>query len=362
MLSVLAADRSRLADINSRIADLERSLSELRNERVIVQGRLDEYKYPVITLPNEIVCEIFIHFLPVYPRPPPFTGTESPTNLARVCRHWREIALALPMLWRAIGVIQPHRMSYKRQNQMSEVWIKRSGACPLAINIAYYGGHDGSLSPEDVPAVIAQRPRWERLRIDALPHALTVIDGPMPRLRHLDLALCANGIPAPFEFQEVPLLRSVTLHGWVSSKAVTLPWGQLTCLTLLGIERSRCAAILQQTDSLIHCILEVVTSGPVDHPRLALPCLESLVVKERRGIEGDLKGFIHSFVVPALRSLELEEQLLGSGPVAALESFISQSGCTLQRVCITERTKPTKTYLLAFPHIPDFSFARVERR
>ncbi|KAJ6504124.1 hypothetical protein C8R47DRAFT_177927 [Mycena vitilis] len=54
------------------------------------------------TLPNEITSEIFLHFLPVYPRCPPLTGNLSPTCLTHICRRWREIALTTPALWRAM--------------------------------------------------------------------------------------------------------------------------------------------------------------------------------------------------------------------------------------------------------------------
>jgi hypothetical protein len=371
MLSVLATDRSLLADVNSRIADLERSLSELRNERVIVQGRLDAYKYPVLTLPNEIVSEIFVHFIPVYPRPPRLTGTHSPTYLTRICRKWRDIALATPSLWRAIGLIQPERISYKQQNQIFEAWIKRSGACHLAINIEYFGGYSFSL--EEIPAVVSQRPRWEHLKMDVHPHALAVINGPMPQLRHLDILFCGYYLSIPFEFQDVPLLRRATLRGLMASKAVILPWEQLTYLELHKVDGTRCVAILQQTTMLVHCVLELFTLGlVVSYPVLiTLPCLESLVVKARPGLnlgaEPESGGFLRSFIVPALRSLELDEKFLGLGsdPIASLESFISQSGCRLQRVRIRgRRMKRTlrKSRVHAFLHIPDFSFTRSRAR
>ncbi|KAJ7882301.1 hypothetical protein B0H13DRAFT_1629544, partial [Mycena leptocephala] len=99
MLSALAADRARVADIEARILELERSLAALRLQKTVVQERLDSYKYPVLRLPNEIVSEIFTHFLPIYPLCPPVAGLLSPTVLTHICRKWREIALTTPDLW-----------------------------------------------------------------------------------------------------------------------------------------------------------------------------------------------------------------------------------------------------------------------
>ncbi|KAJ7187330.1 hypothetical protein C8R46DRAFT_1059491 [Mycena filopes] len=76
----------------------------------------DPIPYPVLTLPNEIVSEIFIRVLPPYPECPPWKGSLSPSLLTQICRKWREIALSTPELWRAMAFIlstpaaqrQPH--------------------------------------------------------------------------------------------------------------------------------------------------------------------------------------------------------------------------------------------------------------
>jgi hypothetical protein len=100
MLSSLE-DRTRLAEIETQIRDLERSLAELRAEKTLVQERLRSSTYPVLTLPNEIVAKIFIRFLPLRPHCPPLTGLLSPTTLTQICRRWCQVAQATPELWRA---------------------------------------------------------------------------------------------------------------------------------------------------------------------------------------------------------------------------------------------------------------------
>ncbi|KAJ7906184.1 hypothetical protein B0H13DRAFT_2021492 [Mycena leptocephala] len=64
MLTALEADRNSVAAIDAEILRLERSLSGLRTAKAVLKQRLESYQYPVLTLPNEIVSEIFIHFLP----------------------------------------------------------------------------------------------------------------------------------------------------------------------------------------------------------------------------------------------------------------------------------------------------------
>ncbi|KAJ7704591.1 hypothetical protein B0H17DRAFT_13815 [Mycena rosella] len=103
------ADRARIEGLDARIKEMEAQIQELQyavgalqQEKDSVQGRLDAYTYPVLTLPNEIMSEIFVHFLPVYPQRSPLIGPHSPSLLGQICRKWRDIALSTPALWRAV--------------------------------------------------------------------------------------------------------------------------------------------------------------------------------------------------------------------------------------------------------------------
>ncbi|KAK6977953.1 F-box domain-containing protein, partial [Favolaschia claudopus] len=104
--ALLAQNEAHIRDIQSLPPDLQRSqsLSELHEAKAVIQNRLDAFIYPVLTLPNEVVSEIFIQFLPAYPKPPPLVGTSSPTLLTHICQKWRAIALATPKLWRVIDM------------------------------------------------------------------------------------------------------------------------------------------------------------------------------------------------------------------------------------------------------------------
>ncbi|KAJ7280798.1 hypothetical protein C8J57DRAFT_1174426 [Mycena rebaudengoi] len=95
--------RRSISDLGARILALEEAFVATSLERQDLQTRLDTYKYPVLTLPTDITSEIFVHFLPPYPERPPTTGLSSPHILGQICRTWREIALSMPRLWRAIS-------------------------------------------------------------------------------------------------------------------------------------------------------------------------------------------------------------------------------------------------------------------
>jgi hypothetical protein len=132
MIDALAADRAHFADLEVQILLLQRPLSELQSEKELALEHLNSYKYPALTLPNEIIAEAFVHLLPVYPLCPPLTGSSSPTLLTQICRKWREIALATPKLWRAIS-LDAGDIPFAQQLKICRTWMIRSCSCPLSI-------------------------------------------------------------------------------------------------------------------------------------------------------------------------------------------------------------------------------------
>ncbi|KAF8188297.1 hypothetical protein K438DRAFT_1936394 [Mycena galopus ATCC 62051] len=277
MLITLAADRARVADLDAEILHLERSLSALRSQRQLVLERLDCYKYPVLTLPNEITAEIFTHFLPLYPICPPLTGLYSPTLFTQICRQWREIALETPILWRAISLSD----STIPFNAHISVWLERSRYCPLSLHFDDDDPISGELlAAEVLAAIVPHRARWDHLTISLrLPTLLHAIEGPMPLLRRLNLSSDGES-DAIFSLGEAPLLRSVTLNV-MTPLNVMLPFAQLTSLALEFIFRSEYVVILPQTFNLVHCKLGIVSDGEGDRAPdkgIELRCLESLAL------------------------------------------------------------------------------------
>jgi hypothetical protein len=242
---------------------------------------------------------------------------------------------------------------YEQQDQISEIWIKRTGSGPLSIKI-----NNTHLS-EMIPAVIAHRARWEHLHLRVCVSALSKIMGPMPLLRHLHLKLEGVAEDNTFTFHEVPQLRTVALDVCdFTGSVMTLPWGQLTSLRLDYLHPSDCVPILQQTTNLIHCGLHLQTHDSHVHsgPDMTLPFLESLTLT--LSLSAPVPGFLHAFTAPALRSLHTTELCLEPNPIATLTAFISKSGCRLHTLHICESSGDKDSYIHAFSSIPDFSSSR----
>ncbi|KAJ6537680.1 hypothetical protein B0H19DRAFT_1240434 [Mycena capillaripes] len=357
-MSILEADRARIAAIDTHIiisleySDCElESLSALQGEQAALHERLASYKYPVLTLPNEIVSKFFAHFLPIYPLCPNLTGTLSPTNLTHICRLWREIAVATPELWRAIGFSDKGVRS-EHKIYLSNLWLSRSGALPLSIDIDEGWVDTAKIFLDFLPHCA----RWEYLTLyifSALPHPLPQ----MPLLRHIDVMLGMT--PSIFTLPDAPLLRTAIVGARRGvTKGVILPWAQLTSLALRSVSVSNCGPILRQATNLLHCDLTLFigNDGQYTGPDIVLSHLDCLtmVTASRR-----FPDVLSTFVVPDLRSLTIDEELLSPvEPIRSLTAFISKSGCMLQKVHIMIAEKiieDADAYREAFPST-EFSF------
>ncbi|KAJ7623965.1 hypothetical protein DFH06DRAFT_1340291 [Mycena polygramma] len=297
MLAVLEADRIRVADLQARVVQLERVLSQLRTEQLQAQERLDSYKYPILTLPVEITSEIFMHLLPPYPDFPKLIGPFSPTSLTQICRSWRAIALGIPKLWSIIAFDDD---SEEWEPSIFETWLRRSRSRPLSIRLESLAWTHDKL----VEAMMPHRARWDYLKIEFdEDENLRILDAPMPLLRHLELTM---------EEADQDPVYPIALHG--------------------------------------------DTVGPQQQPDIILQCLESLVLSDDD--DCPVTDFLPTFVVPALRSLTVPEEFLAPNTIDCLESFISKSGCTLLNLHLTgARSVPARAYRKAFPSLPKLSFS-----
>ncbi|KAJ7430431.1 hypothetical protein B0H11DRAFT_1627498, partial [Mycena galericulata] len=314
-------------DIERQILDLNTAIQALRAEQDLIKGQLDDYKYPVLALPNEIVSEIFIHFLPVYPLCPPQTGLLSPTILTQICRKWREIALTTPALWRAI-MLCDENIDYEQQVHTLEIWLSRSGSCPLSIQMEDFDSMPINMCIE---AIAPHRARLEHAKLQMTPHGVHRIQGPMPLLRQISIRLPYESVPSHMEFRDVPRLRAATL--WEAQFTNNLlPWSQLTSLTLVAKSPSECTPILKETVNLVHCKLFTGEEVHIRQPDISLPFLESLVFVQWFDDEDPAIHYLDTFIVPALRKLQIPETFLSPGPIQTLRAFISKSGCNPQEI------------------------------
>ncbi|KAJ7720948.1 hypothetical protein B0H16DRAFT_1896708 [Mycena metata] len=320
-----AADRERVADLAARIIDLECSIRALRVEKElleaeqdIIQDRLSANTYPVLTLPPELVSEIFEHFVPVYPKRAPQKGLLSPITLCQICRLWREIAFSTPLLWRTFKIfLRPGgSVQNKEADHQTELSLQRSGSFPLSL-------------------IIAHRARWQHLKLFVSPRNLGAIIGLFPLLESLTI-MTTNGLhPSayrPATFHSAPLLRRVAIDSYKDIFLDMLPWSQLTVLVFKLIGMSQCLRILVLVPNLVDSDLTFSRLGEGDTPRV--------------------------LTLPALQRLHIDEEFLHPDPIAVLRSLLSHWGSSPQEICIGFPVLAIHLYSAALPSIVFSSIRR----
>ncbi|KAJ7799747.1 hypothetical protein B0H14DRAFT_1702504 [Mycena olivaceomarginata] len=309
----------------------------------------DTYKYPVLALPNEITIDIFTHFMPIYPLCPPLTGLYSPSLLTQICRRWREIALATPALWRAIS-LSDSSIPFEQQDNVVRMWLSRSRSYPLSLDFDE-DSIDRVHAVEAMSALLPHCARWEYLNLRLSVSRLRMIQGPTPLLRHLDLWLVDNDLILTMVEFQVPLLRTAVLND-VTLQNLTLPWAQLTSLTLRRVYPRECVPVLQHTSSLVHCELGLV--GDDDHtdifPDITLPSLQSLTLTGSSRV-----GHLPTPALPTLHNLRIPESMLAPSCIDTLASFLAKSHCQLQELCVVNRVSvPEDSYRATLPLVKIF--------
>ncbi|KAJ7641223.1 hypothetical protein FB45DRAFT_1053788 [Roridomyces roridus] len=340
-----AADRARVVAIDAEIREFQERVRVLQLEREPCKRRLDAYKYPVLTLPNEITSEIFIHFLPPYPDCPPLRGPESPTTLTHICRQWREIALATPKLWRAIST--SYTVKQVEQARGIQTWLDRSRSCRLSIQMVM-GDQDA------LTAILLHRERWQHAELELAASEGALIKGPFPLLESLSLSVDGSDYTHPTtSFGDFPRLRAAVLddadHGnW-------LPVSQLTSLAFEDVGLHNYLPIINRAANLV--CLNLIECERIEPPQsgISLARLETLVMVDYP--DSDISSELDMFTLPALHSLHISGELLGSDPISSLNLFISRSGCKLRQVVVAGSCEVSNNKLrAAFPSIPSITF------
>ncbi|KAJ6524274.1 hypothetical protein DFH09DRAFT_1418826 [Mycena vulgaris] len=351
-----AKARTRISALDAQILELEIALGALRHERKAFGDQLDSYVYPVLELPNEIVSEIFTHFLPAYPKYPPLVGIHSPSILGQICRKWREIAVSTPSLWCTIALAQfRNRRHAAIQLRLLEIWLRRSRVSPLSISLEYYEEEDDILPIID--AIVSHSFRWEAIELHLpLPHLLLCLSLDMPLLHTLDVDLsneCVDGTAPIILFDQAPNLTTVTLHPTFNPFHLILPWSQLTTLHGKCLLEHELGEILRLAVNLDFCSTVVMRSPddvaiPILAPHLHLRDL--ILISDDSLCPAANMRIFRQLRFPALRRLEIPELWLCPSLDAPITGWIFRSEY-LESVHITFAAVSEILYRRALPSV-----------
>ncbi|KAJ6457771.1 hypothetical protein C8R47DRAFT_1163926 [Mycena vitilis] len=349
-----AADRALLSTLDARISELESSLHALKEDRVLVQDRLDAYRYPVLTLPNEITSEIFVHCLPPYPECPPSNGLLSPYLLCQICRRWQSIALSTPRLWRAISLC-PRIVKERQTLRLLGIWLARSGSCLLSIMLK--GQQKWSF---DARKLIESYARCEHLALLIFEVPCTLPAGPLslPSLRTLKLSSAIN-LAVSSTRLAAPLLQKLSIGAYHDGHRSVFPWPQLTVLSVGSITINQCADILTRSVNIVCCRFSISSIRDFDDSwSVTLSHLETFIILQDHPnyFEPRIqRSIVDALTLPALRRLQVSRILIAE-PRVAIGSLISRSGCSLNELCIPNSGPVSRSLHRSLPSVTKFIF------
>ncbi|KAJ7791586.1 hypothetical protein B0H14DRAFT_2534948 [Mycena olivaceomarginata] len=343
-----AADRSRIAHLEAQILELERTLNSLKEEKDSLRDRLTSYTYPVLTLPGEIVSEIFVHFLPAFPQYPPPIGLLSPYLLCQICREWRHIALATPALWSVISLSLRKVGRVPQKLRYLQTSIERSGSCRLSLKLGTR--LNNSQLAELRRMVIDHFHRVEYLDLSFWPDFEFPTDAELslPCLRGLKLG---DASEAPVTRRMAPVLQQVVLQDFDSLDNSFFPWSQLTAIAVELISLDEYSYLMNELVNIVHCRLYIYPTGNLSFGDITLAHLETFILENHSDYPVPSE-IIVTLTLPALRRFQIPEISFATEDdlVDSITALVTRSGCNLRELSITDaRTAHTTAYHNAFP-------------
>ncbi|KAF7294263.1 F-box domain-containing protein [Mycena chlorophos] len=336
--------------LRRRISELERAKShetallDAMQERLVnLQHELNaSATYPVLSLPHEIISEIFIHCLeaseshPDWPNSDP--RTRPPWLFAQICSTWREIALATPELWNRMSLCLDFEGS---STNILDTFAARARAVPL--DLLLWADLDLERMPLEeqaagfLPCLQRHASRIASLQletgtvaVDAL-HAMSFDFARLEQLRMFTDTVDPrwSWTQEPFAcFRHAFALRSLELRG-TSPQSIDLPWTNLTTLRMHGRTTDNCMLALRLAPNLTEAELElnwtsewIPPPNAFTHPRIRRLKLTEAADDPLQHGEARKFGLAH-LTLAALEAFEIDPSV--HMPPQIMHDFLKRS-------------------------------------
>ncbi|KAJ7368766.1 hypothetical protein DFH08DRAFT_832193 [Mycena albidolilacea] len=345
-MSIAAALRAQVSDLYSAISRQERILDDMRSRLQDLQSQLESIAYPILTLPPELVSEIFIHCLPAERFTDVVNPSEAPLLLTHVCRAWRQIAISTPALWATFDIND--MLSLPRIAEITQTWFERARKCPLTVSIRGYlpTVHDDKALGDfmDTFRRHSREVRFLELQLDLLDlytissDSLEVEDFPM--LQKLSISLEDNSGEDPADFdplvrlKNVPLLHEVLITV-VGPSLVVLPWQQLTKFTGKSYYAEECLDAIRLMPNLVDCAFSAFEERDGDVDRLEAvshPNMQHLTLLATGFYPPSCAHIIRLLTLPALQTLVFSGT--DNFDAEELNSFLQRSSPPLRKLAV----------------------------
>ncbi|KAG8213327.1 hypothetical protein J3R82DRAFT_11808 [Butyriboletus roseoflavus] len=328
--------------LQARLADVQRRKRELTSYVEDLGALLS----PIKRMPPEIMARVFDFCGDVHVHGPHCEPSRrAPLLLGSVCHSWRALSFTMPRLWTALYLDLPTSGTFDKQEEILHAWIQRSRPIPrLAMAVERLS--DGRHSADRWRAVFIHFPAatrdWDCFN--------ALVRCQMPALEELEISpQCTPW--APFRPEFMPRLKELQIPaGAMPDSHRTLPWTQLTQLTLRGGYRptdiEELLGILTCAPLLTHLHVEITqykceTKWDGTRERISMPCLATLVLVTISDHEECISHFMDALTTPSLRDFQLLTRVWDTSNMTTSwchESFLAllaRSKCSLNHFTLT---------------------------
>ncbi|PPQ63646.1 hypothetical protein CVT24_004420 [Panaeolus cyanescens] len=398
----VAAVNTEVGRLDAEVAELEAALLAVNSKRARLKEIATAHQAlisPLRRLPPEILQLIFVACLPPN-RNAVMHASEAPVLLGRVCSEWRRISLSTPEVWSCLHIVPPNvnfsnpsssSPKFERKRELIQMWLSRSGACPLYISFVWFAGDsedEVKLCGQLLEVLVPMCSRWKQLEFQVplkmfKPFVgLTVKDVPLLE----GMSLMDNRTPLENESvdkwpdslkfaENATALKNFTLTFFSGGiRLPTIPWPHLTTLYLESNisfffpDSKEMLSTLQNCTALEHCTLKF----PLSHtsplpPYAALSNVFTLPELKMLCIDGDqhlhntfhMSNTLLNIVAPKLRKLEIigragrTDDELAPEPLSSIRKMLTQSKCRLESLSIESIAPNPEDFIAILRLAPD---------
>ena len=337
-------NRHSKAEHRPTVASTRRPRGDAENNAHSTRSHAAFTNAPILSLPLELLGEIFILSLPtiheLYKRhAAEGVKRTNPFVLCAVCSSWRSLAFSTPRLWKQVFVRVPIGMTKDQASKKAAdlvPWIERSRTLPLTLHIScdFYKSLDGAGTESPIVSVLNDySTRWQSLYLRDHFSVPEIPPSPKPlRLFHFD-GWCSLRRISFFGPHRIPLVNKA------------IPWAQLTHLHVRGhISCQTAETIFMECPKLVQLSLSVnSTLGMTGVPII----LHDLVTFSLRAMEC-LPMLVHRLSLPSLRDIFLDG--VWTTDIEPLLNLFTRSSCTLNNLVIGGSDLTPRDYLNVLAH------------
>lgn len=301
------------------------SMTDLAKRSIAAKRRWNA-QIPFTRLPEELITYIFLLACS--------EGGKSltPLRIGSICHNWRTIAWAASDLWSSVTMSLEQEKPEDVQSDLLESWLRRATNRPLSIIVTYRSEEleEWAPPPDTLDLVLAHSEQWRSITL-IVPQELLAyhkVQGKIPLLERLTIkgALRYN----PEVFSVAPRLRSVAFklayYEAENLGKMSLPWSQLTELSITAGDIQTCLTVVERCSSLAHLALHELDLG-FYRPSMPSGPITTNVTSLHIGSNAKVNLFMDSISAPHLNDVAALSPRRTSDFLRSIRALIARSGC-----------------------------------